>query len=175
MEMWAFEAISAAGSVLSGVAAAVAVFYAAAQVRTGNRDRRAQQAREVDGVSVSWLPLEVPDHPDDDGMAQWLYEFRIDNPARLPIDSVRATVHFPVPVRRIRYSSRVEDPSTTLELDAPVIPAHGHRVWKRRLLLPFEADSVLRTTRAEVTFSTVSGERPVNHWPKDRSSAGTPE
>lgn len=114
MATWTFVAISAAGSVLSGLAAAVAVSYAAAQDRTANRDRREQQAREVDGVSVSWLPLEVPDRPDDDGMAQWLYEFRIDNPARFPIDRVRATVHFPVPVRRIRYSGRVEGHSTTL-------------------------------------------------------------
>ncbi len=169
------EMISAVSSLVAGVAAAGAVFYAAKQVGAATRDRREQRTREVDGVSVAWLPLEAPDHPDGDGLASWLYEFRIDNPAGLPIDDVRATVHFPMPVRRIRYSGRVEGETTSLQLTTPVIAAHGHRVWKRRLLLPFDADGTLEKTRAEVTFSTVSGERHVNHWPKHRASAGTAE
>ena len=173
MTWWTLDAVSAAGSALGGLAAAGALAYTGIQVRHATQERRAQRAREIEGVSVSWIALEAPDHAGPDGTAQWFYEFRVDNPGGLPIDSIEATVHLPVSVRRVRYSGRLGDPTTTLKLRAPVIPAHGDRRWKRRLVIPFDARSELRTIYAEVSFSTVAGDTHVNRWPR-RAFAGRP-
>ncbi|MCC2319541.1 hypothetical protein [Cellulomonas xiejunii] len=94
----------------------------------------------------------------------------MDNPGGLPIDSVEATVHLPVSVRRVRYSGRLGDPTLTLKLHAPVIGAHADRRWKRRLILPFEERSKLRSIYAEVAFSSITAGRRVNRWPRQANS-----
>lgn len=158
--------LSAVGSFLGGIAAAVAVVFAGFQIRHSRIADEQARAREIDGVAVSWVTVESPDHPEADGNGRWLLDLRIDNPSSLPIDDVRAVVHFETPVARVRYSGRTEPPASMVELYAPVIAAHGHRLWTRRLSLDFDARDTLDMMRAVVKFRGVDGREHENTWPR---------
>ena len=137
----------------SAVAAAVALFLTWRQLRLLNRQAAAERRVALDGVAVSWRAVEAPDHPEEDGAAEWLYEIAVHNPGRLPIDDVRVRWVFPCEVRRVRYSGHLGPPVGVLVMRAPVLAGGEARVWKRRLQIDFGQRRALRQTFAEVSLS----------------------
>jgi hypothetical protein len=117
---------------------------------------------------VSWEPVEAPDHAESDGFAEWLYEVSVHNPGRFPIDNVIARLQLPIPVRRVRYSGRLGEETTTLTLRHPVLIGGDRRVWKRRIRAEFDAGSELKRTYSEVSFRDARGLQHELRWPRQQ-------
>lgn len=143
------------------------LFFTAWQLRILNGQARHDRRVALDGVVVSWLAVQAPDHADADGTGQWLYEFAAHNPGTLPIDNVVVRWHFPCEVERIRYSGRRGAPTRTLTFRAPVIPGGEHRAWKRRLRIAFACAADLKSTYAEISFVDIDGKPHKNRWPRE--------
>ncbi len=148
------------------IISALAVAFAGWQVRMSRQERKEEREHAVRGVSVSWKPEESPDHARSDGSAQWLYVFTVHNPGRMPIDDVEAVVHLGTTVRRIRYSGRRGEPTSTLTLRTSVLPGGSERAWNRRIEMPFDQREGLRAMHATVTFRDVAGTPQTNTWPR---------
>lgn len=150
----------------SAVAAAVGLGFTGDQLRLARRDASATERLAVEGVAVSWQALEAPDHPDDGGFAEWLYEITVHNPGRFPIDDVRVALHLPIPVRRVRYSGRLGDETSSLTMRHPVLIGGQSRMWKRRITMQFTYAERLKETFAEVEFRDVHRELRRLRWPR---------
>ena len=160
--------VSAYADVASAFIAALALLFAGWQLLILNRQAAHERDVSLKGVVVSWVALEAPDHGDGEGQAEWLYEFEVHNPGRLPIDDVLVRCTLPHPVRRVRYSGRLGDATETLTLRTPVIAGGGRRTWKRRLRKDFANATDLKQTFAEVSFVDVDGAPRVNRWPRSK-------
>ena len=118
----------------SAVVAGVGLIFTGAQLRLTRRDALAEQRLAIEGVAVSWEAREAPNHAEPDGLAEWLYEIRVNNPGRFPIDNVSVRMYLPIPVRRVRYSGRRGDETTRLRFDHPVLAGGARRAWKRKAM-----------------------------------------
>src|SRR2546421_4056894 len=81
-------------AVASALIAGIGLLFAGWQLMIMNRAAKLERTVARDGVVVSWRPIEAPRQPEPDGTAVWLYEIRLDNPGRLPVDNVRVEWHF---------------------------------------------------------------------------------
>jgi hypothetical protein len=151
----------------SGIAAAIGLLFTGYQVWLLNRQARHDRRVVLEGVAVSWRPVESPSHVErDDGTSKWLYELVLVNPGRLPIDDVHVRWTFPCNVVRLRHDGVIDPPTDTLTLSAPVVVGGGQRSWRRHLLIPYRDRHELIETFAEVTFNDIDGHRRTNRWPR---------
>src|SRR5579859_168804 len=133
-------------SVVSTLIAGLGLLFAGGQLMIMNRAAALEKRVARDGVVVSWEPIEAPRVAQSDGTAAWLYEIRVHNPGRLPVDDVRVDWHFRCPVRR-RRAGVLEPATKHLELVTPVLAGGAQRRWERRLVMNFaEAEVHLRGT-----------------------------
>jgi hypothetical protein len=154
-------------AVASAVAAAIGLMFAGYQVWLLNRQARHDRRVVLDGVAVSWRPVESPSRAERaDGTSKWLYELVLVNPGRLPIDDVHIRWIFPCDVVRLRHDGVVDPPTNTLMLSAPVVVGGDRRSWRRHLLIDYSRIHDLATTYAEVTFNDIDGHRRTNRWPR---------
>jgi hypothetical protein len=131
-----------------------------------NRAAKLERRVARDGVVVSWRPIEAPRGPEPDGTAAWLYEVRLDNPGRLPIDNIQVDWVFQCPVRR-RSAGILEPETTHLQLLTPVLAGGDQRRWERRLVMNYaEAEAALPATHAKVHFLDIEGRSHTNRWPR---------
>lgn len=151
----------------SGIAAAIGLLFTGYQVWLLNRQARTDRRVVLDGVAVSWRPVEAPSQVErSDGTSKWLYELVLVNPGRLPIDDVHIQWVFPCDVRRLRHGGIVDAPTETLTLSAPVVVGGGDRTWRRHLLIEYANKHDLSAAYAEVTFNDIDGRRRTNRWPR---------
>ncbi len=151
----------------SGIAAAAGLLFTGYQVWLLNRQARHDRRVVLDGVAVSWRPVEAPSQVErDDGRSHWLYELVLVNPGRLPIDDVHVRWRFPCEVVRLRHDGIMDSPTDALTLSAPVVVGGGERTWRRRLLINYDHKRDLIRTYAEVTFTDIDGRRRTNRWPR---------
>lgn len=153
----------------SATFAGAGLMFSGYQTLLARNDRLAIRQVELAGVSISWVTKEVPDHAEPDGTAAWVFAITIDNPGRMPIDEVLGVLEFPIPVRRRRYSGKLEEPTRTISLYAPVIPGNGQRGWRRELVAPWARREDVYSMTGIVSFRDLDGRHRTNHWP--RSSA----
>jgi hypothetical protein len=153
----------------SGIIAAIALLFTGYQVWLLNRQFRYERRVVVDGVAVSWRPVEAPSRAErDDGTSKWVYEVMLVNPGRLPIDDVQIRWTFPCGVVRVRHDGILDEPTTVLMLSAPVLVGGGQRSWRRHLLIDYSRKHDLIETYADVTFNDIDGLRRSNRWPRAR-------
>lgn len=150
-------------SIVSALAAFAAATFAAVELGRGVRDRRAQAAAHRNGVAVMWLPRVRPHHADHQGDGTWAYEITVQNPGPLPIRDVVVTMSFATDVRQRHYDGAVDRPVRELVLHQPVVLAHGTRVWKRVVVVPHAAWTLLHATTAWVAFTPVDRPRQTNY------------
>jgi hypothetical protein len=147
--------------------AAVGLVFTGYQVWVLNRQARDDRRVVLEGVAVSWRPIEAPSRPEEpDGTSTWRYEVMLTNPGRLPIDDIQVKWVFPMPVVRKRHGDVREPAKPELVLSSPVLPGGGQRTWNRWLLIPFADRQSLASTYAEVTFTDMNGVRRTNRWPR---------
>ena len=164
-------------TVVSVLIAALGLFLAARQLRLLNQNARYERRVTLDGVVVSWQPIEAPHCAEyDDGTARWKYHISVQNPGRLPIHTVTVTWVFPCPIRRLRHDDELDDATTTLTLHTPVLAGGEERDWDRWLRIDFEESKALARTYAEVEFYDIDNKKHTNRWPPrlpetDRPSA----
>jgi hypothetical protein len=159
-----------AGAVSAAVAA-IGLIFGGWQLFLLNRQARYDRRVAETGVVVSWRPVEAPDHAGEDGLADWVYEITAQNPGRLPIDHVHIWWCLGGPVRRVRYTGRVEEPSDRHSLATPVLPGGESRQWRRRVRFPFDdRDAILHPMYAEITFTNIDGRERTNRWPRPKAS-----
>lgn len=124
------------GTVASTLIAGIGLLFAGAQLLVMNRSAAMDRRIALEGVVVSWRPVEAPRGPEEDGTAAWLYEIRVHNPGRMPVDDVQVDWHFQCDVRR-RRSGALEPPtrappahrsSPSGRPRAPVEPPTGHEL-----------------------------------------------
>jgi len=154
----------------SAVFAAVGLLFAGWQLLLLNRQADHDRRVALEGVVVSWRPLESPDHADDDDDAQWRYEIAAHNPGRLPIDNVQIRLVFPCDLRRVHYSGRFDQPAPELTLATPVLAGGDRRLWNRRLRIAYNQKDHLTATYAEISFRDIDNGEHTNRWP--RSAGG---
>jgi hypothetical protein len=155
----------------SSIAAAIGLLFTGYQVRLLNRQARHDRRVVLDGVAVSWRPVEAPSRQErEDGKSKWVYEVVLANPGRLPIDDVRIRWRFPCEVVRLRHGGITDPPRHTLTLLAPVVIGGGERTWRRHLLIDYTQKNDLIETYAEVTFNDVDGHERTNRWPRTTRS-----
>jgi hypothetical protein len=155
-------------AVASALIAGVGLLFAGGQLMVMNRAAAMERRVARDGVVVSWRPIEAPRKAESDGSAVWLYEVRVHNPGRLPVDDVQVDWHFQCPVRR-RRSGFLEPATKQLQLVTPVLPGGDERRWERRLVMNYaEAEAALPGTFAIVHFVDIEGRRQTNCWPRSR-------
>jgi hypothetical protein len=153
----------------SSIIAAIGLVFTGHQVWLLNRQFRYERRVVVDGVAVSWRPVEAPSRAErDDGTSKWVYEVVLVNPGRLPIDDVQIRWTFPCDVVRLRHDGIMDEPATVLTLSAPVLVGGGQRSWRRHLLIDYGRKHDLIETYAEVTFNDIEGQRRSNRWPRAR-------
>ncbi len=151
----------------TGAAAAVGLLFTGYQVWLLNRQARHDRRVVIEGVAVSWRPVEAPSHMErEDGSSKWLYELVLVNPGRLPIDDVQIRWRFPCPVVRLRHDGVIDEPSDMLVLSAPVVVGGGERTWRRHLLIPYGHKDDLISIFAEVAFNDIDGHPRINRWPR---------
>jgi hypothetical protein len=147
--------------------AAVGLAFTGYQVWVLNRQARDDRRVVLEGVAVSWHPVEAPSVAEQpDGTSTWRYTVVLTNPGRLPIDDIQIRWVFPVPVVRKRHGGVRDAAATELVLSAPVLPGGAQRTWNRWLLMPFEHKQRLVDTYAEVTFTDMNGVQRTNRWPR---------
>jgi hypothetical protein len=152
---------------ISGVATTVGLLFAGYQVWLLNQQAREDRRVVLDGVAVSWRPVEAPSQVErTDGTSKWVYELVLINPGRLPIDDVHIRWKFPCEVARLRHDGLVDLPTDTLILSAPVVVGGGERPWRRHVLIDYSRRHDLVETFAEVTFNDIHGRRRTNRWPR---------
>jgi|GEM_PF-1358403 len=149
-------------SIIAAATIAAAVF-AFVQIRHAIRERSAAKQAEIDGVAVQWFPKVRPHTASADGSAVWQYEIAVRNPGSLPIRDVTVDLRFAVPIRRQHFDENVDPETRTLQLVQPVILGLGVRDWRRTIRMPYDQHSALEQTTADVTFTTLAGERRTNH------------
>src|SRR4051794_38691579 len=121
----------------------------------------------LQGGAATWRAIESPNrvkHPD--GRSEWLYELRVVNPGRLPIDDIQVHWMFPCDVVRVRHDGVTDLADRELVLGAPVLVGGAERIWKRRLLIDFADKAKLMDVYAEVDFNDMDGARHTNRWPR---------
>lgn len=151
----------------SSIAAAIGLLFTGYQVWLLNRQARHDRRVVLDGVAVSWRPIEAPSHQErKDGTSKWVYEVILANPGRLPIEDVRIRWKFPCEVVRLRHDGVSDSPTDTLTLLSPVIIGGGERTWRRHLLIDYAQKANLIETYAEVTFNDIDGRAQTNRWPR---------
>jgi hypothetical protein len=125
-------------AMVSGVVAALGLLFTGYQVWLLNRQARHDRRVVIDGVAVSWRPVEAPTQVERaDGMSKWLYELVLVNPGRLPIDDVHIRWTFPCDVVRLHHDGIIDSPTNTLILSVPVVVGGGERTWRRNLLIDY--------------------------------------
>lgn len=157
-------------SIVSAGATCVALLFAGLELRRSRKDDQRRRRVEIEGVAVSWVPVEVPRTAQDaDGQASWVYAVTAYNPGSLPISDVRVEIQFALKVRRVHYDGHLDDPVDRILLDTPVIIGGGERAWRRRLLLNY-AEGVDTLPRTQATISFINPDDPCrkqqNFWPK---------
>ncbi|MGI8448224.1 MAG: hypothetical protein ACR2MP_13790 [Streptosporangiaceae bacterium] len=170
------DGVADIASIVSAAATCVALVFAGFELRRSRTHDQRKRRIEIEGVAVSWVPIEVPrTAQDEQGIASWVYQFTACNPGPLPISDVRVEIHFALKVQRVHYDGHRDDPADHLVLVTPVLAGGGERTWRRRLLMSF-ADSrgALPMTQAEISFIDPDdmGKRQRNHWPKNLPAAG---
>jgi len=160
--------VSEWAAVASALIAGVGLLFAGGQLMVMNRAAAMERRVAREGVVVSWRPIEAPRKAESDGNAVWLYEVRVHNPGRLPVDDVRVDWHFQCAVQR-RRAGVLEPPTKQLRLVTPVLPGGDGRRWERRLVINFaEAEAALPGTFAKVHFVDIEGRAQTNWWPRSR-------
>lgn len=155
-------------AVSSTLIAAAGLGFSGWQLRLIHKDRREERALGIQGVCLSWRAVVAPNKldVDADGLADWVYEFTLDNPGRFPISNIVACVEFPAPVSRIRHNGALDPPSPELELEHPVLPGGGSFAWSRRhLRTVFDDSPTRRSIQARVSFQDAEGARHTTRWP----------
>ena len=149
---------------LAGVTAAVAAAWQLWRLRREALDAR---AAEIAGVSLTTTVVVKPTQSDvRDEQAVWVYEYRIENPGRLPISNVRAAITFPCEVQRVHHDGSTDAPARTLELVAGVVPPRSaHDPRRRTLLIPPSDWPLLEDAIATIAFDTPDAGRCVTRWP----------
>jgi hypothetical protein len=143
--------------------------FAGYQVWLLNRQARNDRRVVLEGVAVSWRPVEAPSRAErPDGRSKWLYEVVVVNPGRLPIDDVHVRWTFPCEVVRVRHDGITDEPTKMLRLSAPVLVGGGERAWRRHLLIDYDNKDKLIEIHAEVAFNDIEGRRRTNRWPRVR-------
>ncbi len=154
---------------ISTAVAAVGLVSGGWQLLLLNRQARDDRRVAESGVVVSWRAIEAPDHAEDDGSADWVYELTAHNPSRLPIDHVQVWWCFGQPVRRVNYSGQVDEPTQRLSFGTAVLAGGESRQWRRRLRFGFDdRHEVLHPAYVEITFTTIDGRELTNRWPRPR-------
>ena len=154
--------------VVSALVAAAGLGFSGWQLRMLVKDRELDRRLGVEGVCLSWRATVAPNQADvdADGMAEWLYVFRLDNPGRFPISDVQARVTFGSSVSRIRHGGVVDEPSTVLALQHPVLPGGANLEWPpRRLRMRFNPLQSRSGVWAEVSFLDSEGSSHRTRWP----------
>jgi hypothetical protein len=155
-------------AVATTLIAGVGLLFAGGQLMVMNRAAAMERRVARDGVVVSWQPIEAPREAEADGTGVWLYDIRVHNPGRMPVDDVRVDWHFESPVQR-RRGGVLAPPTTHLQLVTPILPGGGERRWERRLVMNFdEAEASLPRTYAQVHFVDIEGRSHTNRWPRQR-------
>src|SRR5215813_4627893 len=131
-------------TVASTLIAGIGLLFAGAQLLVMNRSTAMDRRIALEGVVVSWRPIEAPRRAEaEDGTAAWLYEIRVHNPGRMPVDDVLVDWHFQCDVTR-RRSGSLEPSTRHLRLTCPVLPGGREHLWSRRLVMNYnEAEAVL--------------------------------
>jgi hypothetical protein len=160
----------------SSLIAAIGLLFTGYQVWLLNRQARHDRRIVIDGVAVSWRPVEAPSRAErSDGTSKWLYELVLVNPGRLPIDDVHIHWTFPCEVVRVRHDGIIDNPTKTLRLSTPVLVGGGQRSWRRTLLIDYACEERLIEVHATVTFNDIEGRRRTNRWPRRKPEPLTGE
>lgn len=161
-------------TVASTLIAGIGLLFAGAQLLVMNRSAAMDRRIALEGVVVSWRRVEAPRGPEDDGTAAWLYEIRVHNPGRMPVDDVQVDWHFQCDVRR-RRSGALEEPTKHVRLTTPVLAGGREHLWNRRLVMNYrEAEAVLPKTFATIAFLDIDGRSQSNTWPRSARAAVQP-
>ncbi|WP_123914201.1 hypothetical protein [Georgenia muralis] len=155
--------------------AAVAALVAAWQLWNLRKDALDARVAEIVGVAVSTNVVLNPT-PDEvvGGIGNWIYEYSITNPGRLPISQVEVSVEFPCAVRRRRWNDELEEPTRTLRLHVPVVPAHTtHPPRTRKLAIDDAFRDDLKDSKITIEFDTPDAGRWTNVWPRPPGVAST--
>src|SRR5690606_30797666 len=97
-----------------------------------------------------------------------LYDIRVHNPGRMPVDDIKIEWNLACPVQR-RRGGVLSPPVRQLVLVTPVLPGGGEHRWERRLVMDYaEAEKALPETYADVHFVDVEGHRHCNRWPRSQ-------
>ncbi len=147
--------------------AGVGLLFGGGQLMVMNRAAALERRVARDGVVVSWRPIEAPREAEADGTGVWLYDIRVHNPGRMPVDDVRVDWNFECPVQR-RRGGVVSPPTKRLQLVTPVLPGGGERRWERRLVMNFDEAEAVLPRNAEVRFVDIEGRSQTNRWPRQR-------
>jgi hypothetical protein len=157
-------------SMVTAGATCVALLFAGSELRRSRAHDLRKRRVEIEGVAVSWVPIEVPrTAQDEEGLASWVYEITAFNPGPLPISDVRVEILLALEVQRVRHDGHRDDRVGSLVLATPVLVGGGERKWRRRLLMNYDAShDALRQTRAIVSFLDPddADRRQRNSWPK---------
>lgn len=89
----------------------------------------------------------------------------MDNPGRMPISDVNATIRFRLPVKRLEHGGHRRGVSNVVHLHHPVIRGSGFREWKRTLEMVYAGRERLQQTTAAVSFRDAGGNTHTNTWP----------
>lgn len=157
-------------SIATAGATCVALVFAGSELRRSRAHDLRKRRVEIEGVAVSWVPLEAPRAAEDaSGQAVWRYEFTACNPGPLPISDVRAEITFALKVQRVRHDEHLDDPVDRLVLVTPVLQGGGQRTWHRTLVMNY-ADGHEKLPRTRATISFLDPDEPqrrqCNYWPK---------
>lgn len=137
----------------TGAIAAGAAAWQLWRLRVDQLDAR---AAEIDSVSVATLVSARPTQGDvHNGYADWVLEYTIHNPGRLPISGVNAVITFPCEVQRRHYDGSLDDPSHQLSIRVPTIPPHSSHPPRTRRLSIAESDrATLDQATVRIDFHT---------------------
>jgi hypothetical protein len=151
---------------VSAFAAAGGFLAAAGQIYGFRRDALSVRAAEIASVALETDVVQRPESPNaGNGRGRWIYNFTVRNPGRLPISRVEVLINFPIDVTRQRAESGPDVPSSTLDMNVPVIAARGQKTWRRIVLVDHTHHEQLRNTISTVTFTSPDAGRIRTQWP----------
>lgn len=131
------------------------------------------RAAEIESVSLATV-VETRPRPSEinavDGRADWVFEYTLHNPGRLPISDVHVAITFPCEVQRRRGDGSIEPPTSTLTYSVALVPPHGsHPARRRRLSIAASDWGRLKDTTVRLTFRTPDAGICVTEWPPTRT------
>jgi len=160
-----WDAIASSAAVLAAASAAWQLW----RLRVDALDVRAS---EIASVSLATVVLERPvSSAAQDVWADWVFEYTIHNPGRLPIHQVQAVISFPCDVQRRRYDGTLDAATRSLELRAATIPPHSSHPGRRRKLSVAASELDLEKVRVRLAFNVSDAGNCVTVWPPEKRKA----